>query len=96
MNIIKDRPKDVFIIIFPSSMQARYWKVAFVNKFAKDFVYMDKSKEKVELVDSVWYFLSENCPQQLRGLHGIQYGPEAIYIILDDFERTKLDSYEGV
>lgn len=87
--------KDIYIVWFPSMERAQYWRVEFVNRFAKDVVGINRSISKVELNDSIWYFKSELQRDTCQGLKGHEYTEEDMYIILDDKERMLLDSYEG-
>ena len=86
--------KETYIVQCETAQQAQYWRVEFVNKFAKDVVSINQVRSKVELEDSIWYFLSK--ARNINGMQGTVLTEEDIYIILDDTERTKLDSYEGV
>jgi len=99
LKIYKGEPKETFVLTFPTTIQADYWRIAFINKFAKEFVRLDRFKGKVELTDQIWYFVKDEA-RIVNGFgHGenITYLPgEAIYIVLDDPERKKLDTYEGV
>ena len=85
--------KEVYIVQFETARRAQYWRVEFVNKFAKDVVNINQIQSKVELVDSIWYFLSQ--AKDIHGMKGTLLSEEDLYIILDDIERKGLDSYEG-
>ena len=92
----KVQQKEVYTVTFANNIQAFYWRVEFINKFANEVVSIDKFNQKVEMKDSIWYFFSESDIRSIQGRRGQILPQEAIYIILDDIERTKLDSYEGV
>lgn len=89
---------ETFVVEFPSLIQADYWLRKFVLKFSKDVVFCNRHAHKIQFNDNtVWYFKSNQSQREFKGLHNaIVYPAEAIYIILDDVERTKLDTYEGV
>lgn len=90
--------KEIYIVKFESMQRAQYWRIEFVNKFASDVVSINQSQSRVELTDSVWYFVSKNSHFNIYGMNRqitTELTEEDLYIILDDIERKALDTYEG-
>jgi len=86
---------ETYIVLFESMPKAKYWRTEFIKKFEDELLAVDPGRSKVILKDSIWYFLSEH-QQFWQGIRGLKLPAEAIYIVLDDPERKRLDSYEGV
>lgn len=86
---------ETYIVWFENAARAQYWRIEFVNKFAKDVIRVNQYTSRVDLGDSTWYFMPESQRNHMIGVKGSELTEEDLYIILDDKERTFLDSYEG-
>lgn len=87
--------KDVYFVRFQTQQRAAFWMDKFIRKFFKDIIQVSRAASRVDLVDSIYYF--RTMREDIRGLHNlIELPEEAIYIMLDDPERKRLDTYEGI
>ena len=84
--------KEIYLFQFETQEKANYWMIQTAGKFHKDLVKIDKARSYIEFTDSVYYFW--NNARICTGLRNVtRYGPEDLYIILDDPERKRLDTY---
>ena len=88
--------KEMFVVKCKDMMRATFWRMQFVEKFADKVVAVRKRESFVELEDQIWFFRSINCRSELRVSHDVtELTEDDIVIIIDDIERTRLESYEG-
>lgn len=86
--------KDAYLVQFETQKRALYWMSKFLDKFKEEVVSVNKTGLTVEMPEAIYYFYSKR--KSTAGMHFTEtYPEEAIYIIVDDIERTRLDSYNG-
>lgn len=86
--------KEAYLIQFETKERALYWMSKFLDKFKEEVVSVNKTSLTVEMPEAIYYFYSKR--KSTAGEHFTEtYPEEAIYIIVDDIERTRLDSYNG-
>ena len=89
----KKGEKEVYIFRFESSRQAEYWMKQVQDKFHDSIIDFQKFQGRIEFEDSTYYFWSKNRVSKILE-HATVYGPEDVYIILDDPHRKRLETFE--
>ncbi len=90
--------KEIFVVKCRDMKRATFWMKQFVEKFSDKVVSVKKRESLVELEDQIWFFRSVNSRADLRAVINAKVNELAeddLVIIIDDIERTRLDSYEG-
>ena len=88
-----EESKEIYLFQFSTQQRADYWMVQTAGKFHSDLIKFDKNKHRLEFSDSFYYFWSIQRVGDLLK-NAIVYSEEDLYIILDDPERMRLESYE--
>ena len=89
---------EQYVFVFKDSKQAEYWRRLTQIHFEDEVISSRDVSDGgyVSFSDSIYYFVSE-CVFKRNWMLGrrstVVYPQEAIYIILNDYERTKLDTY---
>ena len=86
--------KDTYIVIFPNSRIAEFWRTKFALAYGDKIVTYRRPIGLVELDDQAWYFKSEQCVSDIKAVRGTILPGESICIILDDPERKRLETFE--
>lgn len=91
--------EDIYLVVCKTQERANMWMQHFIAKYWSDVVGSDRIRSRVTLQDSIYYFWSE-ARIASRGLdkafrHATLIPEESIYIMLDDPERRRLDTFEG-
>ena len=95
----KKRQEDVYLVICKTQERANMWMQHFIAKYYSEVVSADRVRSRVTLSDSIYYFWSEariasrGSDRAFR--HATLIPEESVYIMLDDPERKRLDTYEG-
>ncbi len=88
--------KEIFVVKCRDMMRATFWRIQFVEKFADKVVSARKRESLVELEDQIWFFRSVNSRSEIKvSDNATELTEDDIVIIIDDIERTRLESYEG-
>ena len=85
--------REIYLFVFPTTEQSQYWFRQTVDKFAEDAVSKDYRSLRLTFEEADWYFRSEQTLNHFRIHESQRFGPEALYIILDDPERKRLPTY---
>lgn len=97
--IFNNNDLDTYWIVCKNYTQLDFWMKQFAVHFANEIVFADCNyKRCIKFKDSIYYFTTSD-PRNLQGRikpSDTTYPQEAIYIILDDPERERIESYEGV
>lgn len=85
--------KESYAFIFPSMMQADFWMRQTSLKLHPEILFRDRFRHRLEFEDSTFYFFSSQLSSDdLKRLHiNYVYSGDAIYIILDDIERLRIN-----
>lgn len=90
--------KELFVVKCKDMKRATFWMRQFVEKFSDKVVSAMKREHVVELEDQIWLFRSVNSRSDLKAVINAEVNElseDDLVIIVDDIERTRLDSYEG-
>lgn len=90
--------KELFVVKCKDMKRATFWMRQFVEKFSDKVVSAMKREHVVELEDQIWLFRSVNSRSDLKAVINAEINElseDDLVIIVDDIERTRLDSYEG-
>ena len=90
---------EKYVFVFKNSNQADYWLRATRSRFEDEVIScrsaMNPDGGYVSFRDSIYFFVSEYTFKRswIFDKYVTVYPQEAIYIILNDHERTRLDTY---
>ena len=98
-NIVNDpfkEKKETYLFLFDTLIMADYWLRQLNVKFFKEILYIDRRRRKVEFEDSIYYLCSKQVLESYRSIRpDYTYDASALYIILDDPERHRLEGEEN-
>lgn len=85
--------KEEYVFIFPTEVRADYWFHCTAETFSDDVIKVNNHFKQISFPEGSYWFMSEHTAS-MNCIRDNIYTPEMLYIILDDFERTKLDTYQ--
>jgi len=85
--------KEIYLFIFNSQTEADFWLDKTIQKFVNSIVAAKRDQCYIEFEDSRYYFWGSHRVSSIVHEATI-YGPEELYIILDDPKRKQLETYE--
>lgn len=85
--------KDKYLFQFPTQARANYWMSQVLDKFRDEVISVNKFLSAIEFDEAVYYFLSVNRVIKGGKFKHI-YNEDAVTIILNDHERTRLPTFK--
>ncbi len=84
--------KEVYVFRFPDQARAKFWFDEILYKHPEGVIGCDKSQYSIEFEDSTFYLWSKSRVSKGLGKNVTEYDESALYIILDDPERLRVDA----
>lgn len=89
------KEKEKYLFQFETQKHADHWMNTTLETFSSDVVSVDKQQRRIEFPEAFYFFWSKN---RFGGetVHAQTFPADAIYVILDDPERSHILTYQEV
>ena len=84
--------KDVYLFRFNDQSRAMFWFDEILTKHPEGIIGSNRSRASIEFEDSIFYLWSKSRVSKGLGHDVTEYDESALYIILDDPERFRVEN----